>query len=59
MLRTKDSWVVNFFSGRYSGDYSAAEKTQFLTNALHKIRSLFPRDTFEAFYPDAPVPKSE
>ena len=57
--RTKDGWVVNFFSGRYSSDYSAAEKTLYLANALLKIRSLFPRDTFEAFYPDAPAPKAE
>jgi len=47
-------WEVNFFSGRYSGDYADVEKTQFLTNAVYKIRSLFPHDKFEAFYPDAP-----
>lgn len=51
-------WEVNFFSGRYSGDYADVEKTQFLTNALYKIRSLFPRDKFQAFYPDAPPSKS-
>lgn len=57
--RKCDYWEVNFFSGRYSGDYTDAEKTQFLTNALYKIRSLFPRDTFEAFYPDAPPSKGQ
>ncbi len=47
-------WEVNFFSGRYSGDYADIEKTQFLTNAVYKIQSLFPYDKFEAFYPYAP-----
>lgn len=42
-------WEVNFFSGRYSGDYADIEKTQFLTNAVYKIQSLFPYDKFEAF----------
>lgn len=51
--RKKDGWVVNFFSGRYSGDYSPAEKAQYLANAVRKIQSLFPKDTFEA-YSDAP-----
>lgn len=54
-IKPKDGyWEVNFRSGRYSGDYADAERTLFLTNALYKIRSLFPRDKFEAFYPDAP-----
>lgn len=59
-IKPKDGrWEVNFFSGRYSGDYADVEKTQFLTNALYKIRSLFPCDEFEAFYPDAPVSKGQ
>lgn len=55
-IKPKDGhWEVNFFSGRYSGDYADVERTQFLTNAVYKIRSLFPYDKFEAFYPDAPA----
>ncbi|MFP3331011.1 hypothetical protein [Pseudomonas putida] len=59
-IKPKDShWEVNFFSGRYSGDYADVERTQFLTNAVYKIRSLFPYDKFEAFYPDAPASKAQ
>ncbi len=46
-------WVVNNFSGRYSGDYSPGEKVRYLTNAVRKIKSLFPEDTFFAFEPEA------
>lgn len=42
-------WKVNCFSGRYSSDYSEAEKSKYLANAVRKIQSLFPKDTFEAF----------
>ncbi len=49
--RKRDGWEVNFFSGRYSGDYSPAEKTRYLANAVRKIQSLFPKDTFEPHDP--------
>lgn len=49
-IRNKgDFWQVNHFSGRYSSDYSPTEKVKYLKNALLKIRSLFPLDTFEVF----------
>ncbi|HHK0531394.1 TPA: hypothetical protein ACQQJD_004943 [Pseudomonas aeruginosa] len=47
ILREKGEWVVNFLSGRYSTDYSAAERDQYLKNAVRKIQSLFPQDVFK------------
>ncbi|WP_122677336.1 hypothetical protein [Pseudomonas viridiflava] len=55
ILRNQDGWEVNFFSGRYSGDYTPAERTKFLENAVLKIQSFFPQETFEAFQPDEPA----
>ncbi|RTR58803.1 hypothetical protein DY931_21340 [Pseudomonas aeruginosa] len=45
--REKKVWAVNPYSGRYSSDYSPAEKEEFLKNAVRKIQSLFPKDKFK------------